>query len=357
MFLETVDQFAGVAAAKAAFLRRSPLGFWISAMMAGAYIGLGVILIFSVGNSVDAGIRPVVMGVSFGIALTLVIFAGSDLFNAHTMFMTFGWLRGRTAMREVLTCWIGSWAGNLAGSFLLAAVFVAGGGGLALAGKAPLILNVAADKMNAPALELVARAALCNWLACLAVWSSARMTSDAAKCIAIFGCVYAFFASGFEHSVANMTLLSIALLAPHPATVSLTGFGWNLLWVTLGNLLSGAGIMGLGYFIAAREPAVPAPRVGVHQRPRAEPQLAVSQGAAPRPPAFLSCEMGSPSTDGAQPPPALPRIVGFDDYARLEGDAARRAGQSIGHRSEPQARRIGPLRLRGAAQNFELNDA
>jgi nitrite transporter len=276
MFLETVDQFAGVAAAKAAFLKRSPLGFWISAMMAGAYIGLGIILIFSVGNSLDAGIRPVVMGASFGLALTLVVFAGSDLFNAHTMFMTFGWLRGRTGMCDVLACWCGSWAGNLAGSFLLAALFVAGGGGMALTGKAPLILSVAAAKMNAPALELVARAALCNWLACLAVWTSARMTSDAAKCIVIFGCVYAFFASGFEHSVANMTLLSIALLAPHPATVSLGGFGWNLLWVTLGNVLSGAGIMGLGYFTASREPVARAPRVRARWRPRAEAQPAAA---------------------------------------------------------------------------------
>src|SRR5262252_3623143 len=81
-------------------------------------------------------------------------------------------------------------------------------GGLALAGKSPLIINVAAAKMNAPALELVARAMLCNWLVCLAIWTSARMTSDAAKCIAIFWCLYAFIASGFEHSVANMTLLS-----------------------------------------------------------------------------------------------------------------------------------------------------
>src|SRR6516162_11759631 len=59
------------------------------------------------------------------------------------------------------------------------------GGGLALAGKSPLIINVAAAKMNAPALELVARAMLCNWFVCLAIWK------DTAKCIAIFWCLYA----------------------------------------------------------------------------------------------------------------------------------------------------------------------
>src|SRR5437763_15583611 len=250
MFIETVDQFAKTAVAKAEFLRRSPLGFTISSMMAGAYVGLGIILIFCVGNAVDPSIRPIVMGASFGIALTLVIFAGSDLFTGHTMFMTHGWLQGRISLRELGASWGMSWAGNLLGCTILAMLFVAGGGGpalLGLGGKAPLIVTVAAAKMNAPAVELVARAILCNWLVCLAIWTAARMTNDTAKCIAIFWCLYAFIASGFEHSVANMTLLSIALLAEHPPTVKLGGLGWNLLWVTIGIAISGDGVVGLVY--------------------------------------------------------------------------------------------------------------
>jgi nitrite transporter NirC len=258
MFIETVDNFAKTAVAKADYLRRSPLGFTISSMMAGAYVGLGIILIFCVGNAVDPSIRPIVMGASFGIALTLVIFAGSDLFTGHTMFMTHGWLQGRIGLPELGASWGMTWAGNLLGCALLAVLFVAGGGGpalLGLGGKAPLLVTVASAKMNAPALELVARAILCNWLVCLAIWTAARMTNDTAKCIAIFWCLYAFIASGFEHSVANMTLLSIALLTDHPATVSLAGLGWNLLWVTIGNAIAGAGIMGLGYWAASRLPA------------------------------------------------------------------------------------------------------
>jgi nitrite transporter len=256
MFIDTVDHFAETAVAKSGFLRGSPLGFTISSMMAGAYVGLGVILAFTVGNSVDPSIRPIVMGASFGIALTLVVFAGSDLFTGHTMFMTHGWLRDRVSLSELAACWGASWAGNLIGSALLATLFVAGGGSalLGLGGKAPLIVSAAAAKMNAPALELTCRAILCNWLVCLALWSAARMTSDAAKCIVIFWCLYAFVASGFEHSVANMTLFSIALLADHPATVSVAGFVWNLFWVTTGNAIAGAGIMGVGYWAASRVP-------------------------------------------------------------------------------------------------------
>jgi nitrite transporter len=253
MFLETVDQFAKTSVAKAAYLRRSPGGFFISSMLAGAYVGLGIILIFSIGSNLDPGVRPLAMGASFAIALTLVIFAGSDLFTGHTMFMTIGWLQKKIAPRDLAASWAMTWVGNLAGCLVLGALFVAGGGGIVLASQSHLMINVAAAKMNAPALELFARGILCNWLVCLAIWTSQRMTNDTAKCIAIFWCLYAFIGSGFEHSIANMTIFAIALFAPHPETVTWAGMGWNLLWVSLGNIVSGAGIVGLGYWAASRE--------------------------------------------------------------------------------------------------------
>lgn len=254
MYLETVDNFAGVAAKRSEFLKKSPIGFWISAMMAGAYIGLGIILIFSIGADADSAYRALIMGCSFGIALTLVVFAGADLFTGHTMFMPLGLLRGRVGWGDLASVWVMSWLGNLVGAALLAVLFVAGGGGAVLHSKSGFLLTVAAAKMSAPSLALFARAILCNWLVCLALWMSARMTSEAAKCIAIFWCLFAFIGSGFEHSVANMTLFSIALLTEHPDTISLAGMAHNLLWVTLGNMVSGALIMGVGYWAASRPP-------------------------------------------------------------------------------------------------------
>jgi nitrite transporter NirC len=259
MYLDTVDQFAATAAKRIEFLRRSPLGFWISAMMAGAYVGLGIILIFSVGSDADPGFRPLIMGASFGIALTLVVFAGSDLFTGHTMFMPMGVLRGRVSLADLGGAWAMSWLGNLAGAGCLALLFVLGGGGAVLHSKSGLLMTVAAAKMNAPALALVARAILCNWLVCLALWMAQRMSSDSAKCIAIFWCLFAFIASGYEHSVANMTLLSIALLGQHPDTVTVAGFVHNLVWVTLGNVVSGALFMGLGYWAMSRPAPAPEP--------------------------------------------------------------------------------------------------
>ena len=52
----------------------------------------------------------------------------------------------------------------------------------------------------------------------------------------IWWCLFAFITCGFEHSVANMTLLTIALLDPAGAAVSAGGWVYNLLVVTAGNM-------------------------------------------------------------------------------------------------------------------------
>ena len=249
---ETIASFINLAEEKLQLLRSNPLGFLISSVFAGAYVGIGIILIFSVGQAADPTIRPLVMGASFGIALTLVIFAGSELFTGYTMYMTLGMLNGSISMRSLVATWVSSWIGNLLGSGLLALLFVGGGGGHILKHDATLLFDVASQKMNSAPLPLLARAILCNWLVCLALWMSARTKSDAAKCILIFWCLFAFISSGFEHSVANMTLFSIALLSEHPETVSLYGMFHNLFWVTLGNTISGSVFVALGYWCIAR---------------------------------------------------------------------------------------------------------
>lgn len=245
----TIDLFAETAAAKAKALKRNPLGFFIGSMMAGVYVGFGIILIFILGDAAQPAYRKLIMGVAFGIALTLVVIAGSELFTGHTMYMPLGWLRKKSSGAELSAVWFTVWFGNLAGSAGLAALFVLGGAGGLVGDEGSFLNQVVSAKMNASPVELLARGILCNWLVCLALWMSGRTKSDAAKCIVIFWCLFAFIASGFEHSVANMTLFSISLLGRHPESVSLAGMGYNLLWVTLGNLLSGSVFMALGYWL------------------------------------------------------------------------------------------------------------
>ena len=184
---DTLQGFANTARLKADLFEHNLPGFVVSAMMAGAYVGMGILLIFSVGQGVDASAQPIVMGASFGIALTLVIFAGSELFTGHTMYMMQGRLMGSVSTSELCKTWVGSWLGNLLGAAGLGMIFVVGSSELVLEGDGNSLLHaVAAKKMNAPSFELVARAILCNWLVCLAIWMSSRTKSDTAKCVLIF---------------------------------------------------------------------------------------------------------------------------------------------------------------------------
>ncbi|WP_323018773.1 formate/nitrite transporter family protein [Castellaniella sp.] len=251
MYDETINGFVRAADAKLSQLRRKPQGFFVACMLAGAYIGLGIILIFTLGSSIPSALRPLAMGATFGIALILVVIAGAELFTGHTMVMALRRYRGRGTWADAATVLCASWVGNLCGALVLVGLFVMGGGGGLLDDPQGLVMTAAAHKMTAGGASLFARAVLCNWLVCLAVWMSARVSSDSARCIVIFWCLLAFVGSGYEHSVANMTLLLLALAGNHPDTVSLGGMFWNLGWVTLGNIVGGAVFVAGAYRIAS----------------------------------------------------------------------------------------------------------
>lgn len=252
---ETVHYFSELSKEKVENLHNNPWGFLISSLMAGAYVGIGILLIFSVGQVVDPSVRNLVMGASFGIALTLIVFAGADLFTGHTMYGSIGRLTNACSTSDAIKIWATTWGGNLIGSLALAILFIIGGGGVVLQdGGSGLLHLIAYKKMSGTAAELVARGMLCNWLVCLAIWGAARTKSDTAKCIIIFWCLYAFIASGFEHSVANMTVFSLALLSEHSDKINFLGALHNLFWVTIGNTVSGVIFMGAGYWFAAGKP-------------------------------------------------------------------------------------------------------
>ncbi|OWA34549.1 nitrite transporter NirC [Saccharibacillus sp. O16] len=254
MFTESVRSIVEAAVKKRDFMNQHPLRYFISAMMAGAYVGLGIILIFSLGAplaAVKSPVQSLVMGASFGIALTLVIFAGSELFTGNNMFFTASTLARRTSIKDLGKNWTLVFLGNLAGAVVLSLLVL--GTGL-FKGIAPehLIFAAAAKKMSAPAAALFFRGILCNWLVCLAIWMASRTTNDAAKIMLIWWCLFAFIASGYEHSVANMTLLSTALILPgHPATLTLAGWLHNMIPVTLGNIVGGAVFMGMAYWFVS----------------------------------------------------------------------------------------------------------
>ena len=254
---ETLAVQADAAVHKAAGLR-SPGRFLVSGMLAGAYIGMGVVLMVATAGPLLAagdGLAKLVSGLVFGVALTIVVFAGSDLATSAMMVLPQGALMRAVSPWRAAGTIAATLAANLLGSLLFAGLIVASGVLRTNAAAGKMLAGMLAEKAGETPLEHVVRGILCNVLVCLAIWMCARVRSEVAKIMLIFAAILAFISSGFEHVVANMTTYGIGLFTGDPnATWDL--FAGNMLWVGLGNLVGGAVIVGLGYWLIGGSPRI-----------------------------------------------------------------------------------------------------
>ncbi|MBZ6372510.1 MAG: formate/nitrite transporter family protein [Microbacterium hominis] len=266
---ETLDAQASAAVHKVQALRH-PGRFLVSGMLAGAYIGIGVVLMVSTAGPLAAagdGLAKLVAGLVFGVALTLVVFAGADLLTSAMMILPQGTLMRAIGPWRALGALAATFVANLVGALVFAALIVASGVLHANAPAGTMIADMLAAKAEEEPLQLFVRGILCNLLVCLAIWMCARVRSDVAKILLIFAAILAFISSGFEHVVANMTTYGIGFFTGDPhATLGL--FASNMLWVGLGNLVGGGVIVGLGYWIIGGSPRIraAAPRDDVPER-------------------------------------------------------------------------------------------
>src|SRR5262249_27065888 len=166
------------------------------------------------------------------------------------------------SLRDLLSNWVWTWVGNLAGSVLVAFMVVRAG--LLDEGTfGPInafVQKVAATKMNLPWEQLLWRAILANWFVCLGVWMAARIKSETARILMIWWCMFTFITSGYEHSIANMCGLMLGLLIPHGETITWGGYWYNLGLATLGNIIGGALFVGGLYWIGSPKARTQAPQ-------------------------------------------------------------------------------------------------
>ena len=237
-------------------------------ILAGAYIAFAGWLMTVVSHDMPkfsgSGFTRFISGVVFSTGLIFVVISGSELFTGNCM-MPLGYLAGCTPLRKILRNWAWVYTANLIGSILIAAlIFFSGLADNAVGGRA---LQLAADKMSLPFVQAFSRGILCNWIVVLAVWMSMAADDVIGRIWAIFFPIMAFIASGFEHSVANMYYMSLALMLKGTpaaaassglseqamAAVSPVGFFSNLIPVTLGNMVGGVLFVAVFYYFIFRE--------------------------------------------------------------------------------------------------------
>jgi nitrite transporter NirC len=273
MYTETIQTMGEQAATKLANQRRSLMGHIVRSMLAGMYVGAAIVLIFTIGGALakdSPGVVKLVMGVCFGGALTMVIFAGSELFTGSNLVLTLGVLTGKARMSDLGANWLWTWVGNLAGSALLAGIVIRSGifDGEKMDGVRTFVLNLVQTKMTLAPEPLFWRAVLANWLVCLGVWMAARAKEETARILLIWWCMFTFITCGYEHSIANMCGLLLGLFLPHESFPGITwgGYAYNLGLATLGNVVGGALFVAGMYWLGSPK-ARDVPRPAVSEEP------------------------------------------------------------------------------------------
>jgi formate transporter len=200
-------------------------------------------------------------GLVFSLGLVIVLVAGAELFTGNNL-IVMAWASGDVSTKRMLSNWIIVYFGNLIGAVGLSSLVVLShhldmnGGRIGLS-----VLNTAVAKIQPDAVTLFAKGVLCNLLVCLAVWLAYAGRSVTDKIVAAIFPVSAFIAAGFEHCVANMYFLPLAWWMKQTgkvppdfdtSAITMAGIVHNLVPVTLGNIVGGAGLVGAMYWIIYR---------------------------------------------------------------------------------------------------------
>jgi formate/nitrite transporter len=223
------------------------LQMFVLAILAGAFIGFGGAAYTSVMTGVDATYGPARLlgGVVFSLGLILVIIGGAELFTGNAL-MVMAAVDRKITLRLLLRSWAVVYVGNLIGAAGLAVAF--GMSGLLDGAMSNTAAKIPEAKAALLPLEAFVRGALCNALVCLAIWLSFAARTAAGKILAMLWPISAFVLLGFEHSVANMYFFPQGWIAGSGVTMS--DALANLIWVTLGNIVGGAGGVALAYRFA-----------------------------------------------------------------------------------------------------------
>jgi formate/nitrite transporter len=233
---------------------------------AGLFIALGAMLctVVTTNTGLGFGLSKLVGGLVFCLGLILVVIAGAELFTGNTL-MVVSWISGKTSLGKLGRNWGLVYAANLVGAAIAVGLMFATKqwtfSGHGVGANALLIANA---KVNLSFGTALARGIMCNLLVCLAIWLCFSARTVPGKILAIIFPITAFVAAGFEHSIANMYFIPMGILMAHQGPVleaagvtsssvahlDVAGFMHNMIPVTIGNIIGGAIMVGVAYWLS-----------------------------------------------------------------------------------------------------------
>ncbi|WP_319533232.1 formate transporter FocA [uncultured Cohaesibacter sp.] len=264
---------AGVAKAT-----KHPRNTFMLAIMAGAFIGIAFIFytVVTTGNSnMGWGANKMLGGLAFSLGLMLVVVNGGELFTS-TVLTVVAKASNKITWAQLARNWVLVYVGNFVGAMALVGImqvaqhYEQGPGTTHALGIQ--YMSIADHKLHHGFFQAVALGAMANVMVCLGVWMtfSARTVTD--KLLAVVLPVAMFVAAGFEHSIANMFQIPMAIFTKMRvddtfwveagrAASDFDALTWsnflinNLIPVTIGNIIGGGLLVGWFYWFIYLRPS------------------------------------------------------------------------------------------------------
>lgn len=236
-------------------VRLSAIKMLVLGFFAGMFIGFAGIASTTGGATVEnPSLSRLVSACLFPAGMAMVLVAGSELFTGNNLIII-ALLEKKITLWQMLKNWIVVFLGNFIGAAFVAFLVVYGHTPDLMGGRlADSIVNAALHRVNLTFADSFIRGILCNILVCIAVWAAFASKTVSGKLMMSYWPVLLFVLCGFEHSIADIYFCLAGIFAAGEYGIAAEGlnmasFLWkNLLPVTLGNIVGGAGIVGAGYW-------------------------------------------------------------------------------------------------------------
>ncbi|WP_434996668.1 formate transporter FocA [Vibrio scophthalmi] len=248
---------------------KDPVKSFLLAISAGIHIGIAFIFYTTVttGTSEMAwGMTRLIGGIAFSLGLILVVVTGGELFTSSVLTLV-ARASGKISWGMLFKNWCVVYVGNMIGAVLLVGCMLMTKQYMFDHGQVGLnAMAISQHKLHHGFLPAVSLGIMCNVLVCIAVWMtfSGRTLTD--KIMVMILPVAMFVSAGFEHCIANMFQVPMAIgiknFAPAEfwqmtganiadyADLNMVDFIINnLIPVTLGNIIGGGVFVGMWYWL------------------------------------------------------------------------------------------------------------
>ncbi|MGI5938298.1 formate/nitrite transporter family protein [Methanoculleus thermophilus] len=251
--------------------------------LSGAFIAMGAALATVCSTGVQAtdiamrfgaaspGIAQLVLGAVFPVGLIITILTGAELFTGDAMLAPMAAFIHKVSWAKVLNLWVWVYIGNFIGSVVFAYIMAYGpfvnfdtAGAATVTVFGQRAVAIAAAKTSYVGTmglwSAFLKAIACNWLVNLAVLLGICADDAIGKIAGIWFPIFAFVASGFEHSIANMYFIPAGIFVTGiDPSLSVDTVNWVTMWtsniipVTIGNIVGGLFFVGVLYWVAFRK--------------------------------------------------------------------------------------------------------